>query len=216
MPDANAIEQASIEFAAILRDPSHPINSLDPWVSKRASEEAQERFRSTMGVSPPEPGPSPIDPSSLPALPGDTWSVPKLQAMADAAKEFRVSDQETREWLTHFAQAGGKDTPTAEEAEKALREEWGSRFDDNLRAAWLASQRFSLAVQDDLNRLGNDPKTLRRLAALGQPMVEAERKIQAIMANKKHAWHTGDPKAREEMQALYRIVKGTKPLFTVG
>ncbi len=196
----------------------------DAWTQQAAAERALEARRTLLGGEnkvllqvgdPPDPGPPPIDPTSLPALPGDTWSPAKLRAMADAGKEFGIPEAEVREWLTHYATAMGKEPSDLDAAEEELREEWGARFDDNLRAAWLASRRFSLAVQDDLDRLGNDPTTLRRLAALGQPMQAAEAKIATIMADKKHAWHRGDPKALEEMTNLYKILNGTTPVVRI-
>ncbi len=197
----------------------------DAWTQQAAAERALEARRRLLGsentvlleIGPPAEAPPTIDATTLPLRhDGDTWSAPKLTALADAGKEFGVPEGELREWLGRIA--NGTQPPTVELAEEILRKEWGSAYAQRLAAAQRVFGRLSLVLQQELDEtgLGNDPAIIRRLANLGQPMQEAEAKIAAIMANPKHPWHTGDPQALEEMQALYRIVKGTKPVLTVG
>ncbi len=102
------------------------------------------------------------------------------------------------------------DAPDPDAAERELRQEWGKDFDAKLNAAQLAYTRLPWSVRHRLGQEGfeDDPRAIRKLAALGQPLLEARERINAIYAGKVKA-------SPEELRRLYVVLAGTRPVLKV-
>lgn len=194
-----------------------PIKAKSEALLARREAVLGDRNRPVLQVGKPDEPllPDALHPDKLPArTDGQSWSRPKLQAMAEAATDFGVDAEEVSRRLLA---AQGTKPPTMEQAEAHLRQAWGGQYDERLAAARLVFNRLPLTLQHELDETGQgkDPDSIRWFSERGKPLLEAQAKIDAIMANKQHAYWRGDPKAVAEMQALYRIVKGTKPVVTI-
>ncbi len=159
--------------------------------------------------APPTESPPGIDVATLPPLPdGETWQSATVNSFADWAKEMGLDGNETKEWLDFYANSLTTDAPDQDAAERELRQEWGESFDAKLAAAKLAYARLSWVVRQRLGQEGfeDDPKVIRRLAAIGEPLLRAHERINAIYAGKVKA-------GPEELRRLFVVLAGTRPVL---
>ena len=119
------------------------------------------------------------------------------------------------------------------EATTLLRSEWGVKFDEKTAKAQALVKKFGGdKVQEFLDKgEGNNPILVRMLANIADQMsedaigdkgkgelllspTEAQTKINAIYADKKHAWHDSNnplhDEAVAEMTSLYKMLEGAK------
>ncbi len=162
------------------------------------------------GAPPVEPSPG-IDVANLPPLPsGELWHGPTVEAFRQSVRELGGDDGEVKDWLAYFAKSLPTDAPDPDAGEKELRDGWGGDFDRKMEAARLAYSRFPYSIRHHLAEQGfeDDPRVIRRLAALGQPLLEARERINAI--------HAGKIKASpEELRRLFVVLAGTRPVLTI-
>lgn len=165
---------------------------------------------------------------------GEPMSVPE-GTYDELNKEFSalgLTDKQAQGVLDLYSRSTDKIGGTVKDTMKVLREEWGAGAEMQIKAAQQAVREVGGSELIDVleqTGLGNHPALIKTFAKIGAIIGEddavfrdtvrtgsdeAESKIAAIKADKKHAyWVREDPghkAAVEEMSKLYQIVQAHK------
>ncbi len=222
-------EAAQAEIDATMKDPTSDYLSprTPEGIRQRAIDRMEALYRIAQGgqSGPPEVAPvgasAPTasaeppageDVSTLPQLAdGESWDPVRV---AEAHQEITgrgFSEQFAREGLQLYGELSGQLAPP-------LQETLAQMDDTILAQADLAAAQVPDGMWNDLVDRGvaMQPRFIRYLASLGKHLAPVQRQIAAIKANRTHSYWAGDPKAVQEVNALYKILKGTKPKARVG
>jgi hypothetical protein len=171
-------------------------------------------------------------------FPKELWSDAQAADFAKYAHERGMLPEHVNAVVEYDAQRAVRAKQEQADAESkaqsdaitALKAEWGTNYDTNLK---LAQEAAKQAGGDELlgHALANDPVFIKAMAKVGKMIVETpaaaargtshaatnpDAQIKAIMADKNHPWHAHnankDPKAHKdavlEMQRLYKLKHG--------
>ncbi len=147
------------------------------------------------------------DVSTLPPLTdGRPWDPARVTEAQQELLGRGFSHQYVDEGLRLYADLSGQPVPS-------LPEVLAEMDDATLDQADAAVEQIPTGLWNDLVDRGvaMQPRFIFYLASLGRHLAPVQRQIKTVLANKDHDYWRGSPKAVQEMNTLYRTLKGTKP-----
>lgn len=206
---------AAREIARIRQDPAHPYHHPHHPQHRAAAEGMRALYVTAYGSGPipgQEEPPGAAPGKGGPRVTGPTGESGEVDDLAAAAAEVGISREEVAGWLAWAAQPGPRPEQAATVA--TLQAEWGARYQENLTAAQLVAERLGAQGLLDESGLGDDPALIRRLAAVGRPLLLAFQEINATRADQDHPanipGHRQHQAARARLRSLYVTVYGSR------
>lgn len=137
-----------------------------------------------------------------------------LKGFGETAHKLGLNNKQAAELLTWYNSSVGdinqqqamQEAKTYEEAEKALKTEWGHKYDENISFAQRTAKTFALGEMLAERNLDNDPAMIKALADIGKSLSEdtivgsttnpfpnnPNVEINRIMGDKNHPYHQKD------------------------
>jgi hypothetical protein len=216
-PPSRTIAQLRERKIEIERDPA--FWSAQDFTKNRALVDEYHQVVNQIGdqdAPPPPAAAAAADPViPMPAPPdGRRWDAEEVNTAVAAAERFGMSKTEAAEWAQYIVDASRRPPPDESETLATLRQEWGKDFATKLAAAQAAVAKMpaSFRIMLDRTELGNDPRLIRRMAALGADLHTVRGEILKRVSDPQHpvnlGGHPEHAKAVEELGAMFKTLHG--------
>lgn len=192
-------EQIQHELDTTLIDPEHPLNSSD--ARHEAAVERRRQLVARQEALGPEPAPEPPAPEKLlvelspvPDVPDFQWDPAEVNPVVETLDRYGIPRLEIRDFLQEQARRtvaiaqGTLDPGDPETTERALRTEYGARYDDEMVNVRLFVETLPETAKRALydaafGGIGNDVAVIKRMAELGKKLRPLAKRRAEIMAD---------------------------------